>query len=61
MLDPKEQAKFDQSAAALAEVLPSAWKQLYDGLMKEGFTEEQTMRLLSVWIFANFSRGVLPP
>lgn len=54
MLNDKEKADLDQVAATLAECIPSLLRQLYDGFIREGFTEEQAMRLTEAYLVTNF-------
>lgn len=37
---------FEQAAAMNAENFPPMWKRMYENLVKEGFTEDQAMRIL---------------
>ena len=50
MINPKMQSDMDQAMAAMVEMFPPAWRGLYLGLVREGFTEEQAMRLLMAFI-----------
>jgi len=52
MLDPQIQAEFDQSAKLLGDNLPPLWKKLFDGCIKEGFTEIQAMELVKTYIMS---------
>lgn len=57
MLDPKKQAEFEQSFALLAEGLPPMCKGIFDGLLKEKFTEPQAMKILCTYIKTAFRSG----
>ncbi len=50
MLDAKKRAELAQSVAALSEMCPPMWWGLFDGCRKEGFTDEQAMELVKVYI-----------
>jgi len=51
MIDPKTRADMDQAQAALCELLPPLWKDVYEGLKKH-FSEQQSWELLIVYVFA---------
>lgn len=50
MLNLKHQAELDQSRKALTENLPPMIRGLYDGLLKEGFSEIQAMELTKMFV-----------
>lgn len=60
MLDDKKRAEFEQSNAAMAEIFPSLWKSLFDGCVKQGFTEVEAMQLVKTYILGQSSGGVKP-
>lgn len=43
-------AETDQALAMIADCLPAHWKSMYDGMLASGFTEQQAMILLIVYI-----------
>lgn len=51
MLDPKKQAEIDQCMAGIAETLPPMIRQLYVGLLKEGFSEPDAMAITKMYVF----------
>ena len=50
MLDDEKRAGMDQSIAMMAEVIPSAVKQLYDGFISEGFEKDDALNLCQSYI-----------
>lgn len=46
----KQLHDFEQGAAIMADSLPPYWWRLYSNMVREGFSEEQAMRLLATWI-----------
>ena len=50
MINDKEIAKVDQDISLIAETFPPLWWNLYNNLVKEGFTPEQAIDLLKVHI-----------
>lgn len=52
MIDDELGAKLDQCKAEIGEVLPGMWWVLYQGCMREGFTEQQAMDLVRAYIEA---------
>ena len=59
MINERVQAELDQSRATFCELFPLLWKGLYDGLMREGFTEAQAMVLVEVYILSNGKNGII--
>lgn len=58
MNEPKDQAAFDQAAAAMGDNFPSLWHRLYEGCLRAGFSEEASMRLLCVYILSCAPNGI---
>ena len=58
MLDDAERANYEQAEALLVELFPPLWRQLYDGCVKQGFTEEQSLALLKAYILSQSSYGI---
>jgi endonuclease III len=58
MLNDKDRAEMDQGIAACAEMFPRMWHSLYEGLKAEGFTEEQSFRLLIAYILSQNIKGL---
>ena len=58
MLNDKERAELDQVMAACAEMFPRMCRSLYEGLKAEGFTEEQSFRLLIAYILSQNIKGL---
>lgn len=56
IIDPKELHKIEQSLAGLGELIPRMAKNIYDGFIKEGFTEQQALVLTSGYINATITR-----
>lgn len=52
-MTPKEIAEYDQNAKLVLDVIPSFWKQMYVSLIKEGFSETQSMEILKTYITAS--------
>lgn len=52
MLDPAKRAELEQSTAMLVEMIPPVCWQLYQGFVKEGFSEAQAFALV-----CNYLRG----
>lgn len=58
MIDPGEQAKFDQASMTLAELLPPLWYHLFNNLKLQGFSEGQAFKLLQTYIVSQCPFGV---
>ncbi len=58
MLDPKEQAEIDQSAAWLGENLPPLYRSFYKGLVAQGFSDAESFKLLQTYILAQCPNGI---
>jgi hypothetical protein len=43
-------SKLDQNLARLADTFPPHWYRLYAGCVEAGFTDEQAMEILKVYI-----------
>lgn len=54
-MNPEEVAKYDQSAAFIAENYPVMWWGIYKKLLEAGFNESQAMDLLKTYIVGFFS------
>lgn len=50
MIDAEKRAMLDQAKAEIEEVLPGMWWGLYNGCVKEGFTELQAIDLVKAFI-----------
>lgn len=53
---PEDLAKYDQSFALVADMLPAFWWRLYKSLVAQGFAEAQALDLLKTYIMANGSK-----
>ena len=42
--------QFEQNSAMMADVFPVTWRRIYVNLVREGFTEEQSLSLLKAYI-----------
>jgi hypothetical protein len=60
MLSGKTRSEIDQANTFMIEYMPPLWKGLYLGMMSEGFTEDQAMRLLVAYIIGQNITGVKP-
>jgi len=60
MLNPRDQASFDQLRAIVLDHFPPLWRQLYERLIKQGFNEAHAMELLKTYILSTGSNGVRP-
>ncbi len=49
MLDPEKLANLDQAVTELTDFFPSMWWSLYDKSVKEGFTSDQAMLLVTMF------------
>ncbi len=58
MLNDKLRAQFEQSAAMVVEEMPPLWRQLYNKCLEEGFDNEQSLKLVEVFILSTNVRGV---
>lgn len=45
-MKPEDVSKFDEASACIAEQYPPFYGRLYLNCVKEGFTDEQAMRIL---------------
>lgn len=61
MLDARKRRDLDEAVAALSEVLPITWRQLYKGCISEGFSSEQAMGLVKTYILSQNPYGIAPP
>ena len=63
MLDPKERAALDQQVAALKELMPPVWWGLYRESIMQGFTPQQSLRLVQTYIVSNGAGNlsIFPP
>ncbi len=57
MLDDEIRSKIDQSTALMAEMWPPMWRNIYLSLVKEGFTEVESLDLLKVFILSQGTHG----
>lgn len=57
MLDSRKQAEVEQSITGMCELMPPFWRQLYLKLIKEEFTEIQSLELVKCFIL---SQGIAP-
>jgi len=57
MLNDKEIAQMDQAISLVSETLPPLWWNLYNNLVKEGFTPEQAFDLLKSYITSMLAPG----
>ena len=44
--------KFEQALTLAAENYPPMWRRLYQNLIREGFTQQEAMRLLEIQILS---------
>ena len=58
MLDPKKQAELEQAASLLIEFYPPVWRQMYDCLIREGFSESESFRLVQTYILSQCPHGI---
>ena len=61
MPSEKDKAAFDQGTAFLADSLPPQWRRFYNKCLEEGFSEEQSFRLVQTYIFSLCPYGVRGP
>ena len=47
MNDPKWSQENEQVLAYIGDVLPRMWRSIYEGCIREGFTEQQAMEIVS--------------
>ncbi len=52
-MKPEDVQKYDQASAFIAEAMPPFWRQLFDGCVKEGFSEDQALQLVKAHLFAS--------
>ncbi len=50
MLNDELRAETDQAAAALGEMCPEVWWNIFDGCVKKGFTRQEALRLIEAYI-----------
>lgn len=53
--------EIDQSIAAMRNLFPRAWRQMYLGAVDAGFTEAQAMDLVKTYILSQNPYGIHPP
>jgi len=58
MLNEKLRAELDQAKAGIVELLPSLWRELFLKSMMEGFTKEEALTLLHIYILSQCPSGV---
>lgn len=58
MLDPRKAAELEQALAYMRDALPALWATLVDGLEERGFTREEALDALKVYILSGASGGV---
>ena len=58
MLDPEKIAEVEQSIAMIGELLPASWRILYENLIKKGFTECESFKLVQTYILSQCPNGV---
>jgi len=51
----KQMHDLEQATATMGEMYPPLWRNIYVRLKEEGFTEQQAMSILKVYIMANCS------
>lgn len=49
-MTPEEMQKMDQGMAMLADTMPPHWKRMFDNLVREGFTPEQSMAIVRTYV-----------
>lgn len=55
MLDPSKQAQLEQDLATIKEILPAAWRGLYEGCIEKEFTPIQAFELVKTYIISQGS------
>lgn len=50
---------FDQSSAFIGDNFPPMWRRIYLGCIDAGFTPEDALSLLKVYIFSMTGKGLL--
>jgi len=60
MLDDKIRSEVEQAQAAMVELWPSLWRQLFLRNIEEGFTEGQSMDLVKAYILSTNVHGSRP-
>jgi hypothetical protein len=60
MLDDKLRSDLEQNTALVTELWPPLWKQLYDALLKQNFSEVQALELLKTYILSSGSAPIKP-
>lgn len=50
MIDDKKRAEFDQISAGFNELVVAGWRRTYLQLVKDGFTEEESLDILKTYI-----------
>lgn len=53
MIDPKIIAELDQAKAAIVELMPGLWRQLYLKCIEEGFSQEQSFAIIKTYIMSS--------
>jgi hypothetical protein len=57
-MTPKEQSDFEQATAELMDLYAPSWRRLFDNLIEQKFTEQQSLRLVEVYILSQCPHGV---
>ena len=58
MLDAKLRAEIDQSFEMMVEMLPPLWRGLFEGCKAKGFTDDQAMELVKIYILSQGSNKI---
>jgi hypothetical protein len=61
VINPKEQAEYEQSTAFLGEMLPGMWRRLYEGCKEKGFSEMESFKLVQTYIISQGSGNKVAP
>ena len=60
MLDDKFRAELDQKRAALVELMPVLWRELYLENIKLGFNDNESFELVKIYILSQGENGIQP-
>lgn len=59
MIDDKQIAELDQSFSLMGETFPPLVRRMYEGFVKEGFTEDQAFDLAKLYLLSLSPNGVV--
>ena len=55
MINPKDRYEIEQSNALVGELIPAAAKALMDGFLVQGFSREESLSFIRVWLAESFA------